>query len=102
MWASTGGEGAKFWLGVLTEIKNRGVADVCIVVCDGLNGLPDAIADVAASDRPDLRLASDPQHVPARVTSNWDAMAPRPKPVYTAATEARTQERFDEFAASLG
>ena len=38
-----GGEGAKFWLSVLTELKNRGVADVCIAVCDGLKGLPDAI-----------------------------------------------------------
>ncbi len=33
IWAGDGGEGAKFWLGVLTEIKNRGVEDVCIVVC---------------------------------------------------------------------
>jgi putative transposase len=39
-----GGEGAKFWLSVLTEIKNRGVEDVCITVCDGLKGLPAAIA----------------------------------------------------------
>lgn len=36
--------GAKFWLQVLTELKNRGTDDVCIVVCDGLTGLPDAIA----------------------------------------------------------
>jgi putative transposase len=36
LWAGDGGEGAKFWLSVLTEIKNRGTADVCIVVCDGL------------------------------------------------------------------
>src|SRR5438105_8522468 len=36
IWAGDGGEGAKFWLSVLTEIKNRGVADVCMVVCDGL------------------------------------------------------------------
>src|SRR5690349_12003132 len=46
IWAGeggTGGEGAKFWLQVLTEIKNRGVADVCIAVCDGLKGLPEAI-----------------------------------------------------------
>jgi transposase-like protein len=43
IWAGDGGEGAKFWLGVLTDIKNRGVEDVCIVVCDGLKGLPDAI-----------------------------------------------------------
>ncbi len=40
LWAGDGGEGAKFWLAVLTEIKNRGTADVCIVVCDGLKGLP--------------------------------------------------------------
>src|SRR6202035_4488397 len=37
------GEGAKFWLRVLTEIKNRGVRDVCMLVCDGLKGLPDAV-----------------------------------------------------------
>jgi putative transposase len=35
LWAGDGSEGAKFWLSVLTEIKNRGVADVCIAVCDG-------------------------------------------------------------------
>jgi transposase-like protein len=43
IWAGDGAEGAKFWLGVLTEIKNRGVEDVCIVVCDGLKGLPESI-----------------------------------------------------------
>lgn len=43
IWIGTGGEGAKFWLQVLTEIKNRGTNDVCIVVCDGLKGLPEAI-----------------------------------------------------------
>jgi transposase-like protein len=44
LWAGDGGEGAKFWLSVLTEIKNRGVVDVCIVVCDGLKGLPESIS----------------------------------------------------------
>ena len=34
LWAGQGGEGAKYWLQVLTEIRNRGVADVCIVCCD--------------------------------------------------------------------
>jgi transposase-like protein len=43
IWAGDGGEGAKYWLNVLTEIKNRGVQDVCIAVCDGLKGLPEAI-----------------------------------------------------------
>ena len=40
------GEGAKYWLRVLTEIKNRGVRDVCMLVCDGLKGLPDAVGAV--------------------------------------------------------
>lgn len=43
VWLGDGGEGAKFWLSVLTEIRNRGVEDVLIVCCDGLKGLPDAI-----------------------------------------------------------
>ena len=46
LWAGDGGEGAKFWLNVLTEIKNRGVDDVCILVCDGLKGIPDAVSNV--------------------------------------------------------
>lgn len=37
-------EGAKFWLHVLTELKNRGVEDILVAVCDGLTGFPDAIA----------------------------------------------------------
>src|ERR671927_541367 len=46
LWAGDGGEGAKYWLSVLTEIKNRGVQDVCILVCDGLKGLPDSVGAV--------------------------------------------------------
>ncbi len=53
LWAGDGGEGgegAKYWLQVRTEIKNRGVEDVCMVVCmvvcDGLKGLPDSIGTV--------------------------------------------------------
>ena len=37
--AGTGGEGVKFWMSVLTDIKNRGVTDTFILVCDGLKGL---------------------------------------------------------------
>ena len=40
------GEGAKFWLRVCSEIKNRGTRDVLMVVCDGLKGLPDAVNSV--------------------------------------------------------
>jgi putative transposase len=42
LWAGTGGEGAKFWLAVLTDLKNRGINDVFFLVCDGLKGLPGA------------------------------------------------------------
>jgi putative transposase len=45
LWSSAN-EGAKFWLGVLTEIKNRGVRDVYIVCTDGLKGFPAAIETV--------------------------------------------------------
>ena len=39
-------EGAKFWLKILTEIKNRGVQDILILCCDGLKGFPEAIETV--------------------------------------------------------
>jgi len=43
MWVGpTGGEGAKQWMNMLTDLRNRGVLDACIVCCDGLPGLPDA------------------------------------------------------------
>src|ERR1022692_4497490 len=39
-------EGARFWLGVLTELRNRGLRDALIVCCDGLTGLPEVIGQV--------------------------------------------------------
>jgi Transposase, Mutator family len=46
LWAGTGGEGAKFWMSVLLDLKNRGVRDVFFLVCDGLKGLPAVVANV--------------------------------------------------------
>jgi putative transposase len=44
MWfGDGGGESAKFWMVVLTELRNRGIADVFFLVCDGLKGLPDSV-----------------------------------------------------------
>ena len=49
MWAGDGdGESAKYWMAVLTELRNRGVLDVFFVVCDGLKGLPDSVNAVFA------------------------------------------------------
>ena len=42
----SGGEGAKFWMSVLTDIRNRGVRDTFFVVCDGLKGLPEVVGNV--------------------------------------------------------
>jgi len=67
VWAGDGGEGAKYWLRVLTELKNRGVADVLIMVCDGLTGPPEAIAEVwGENDHPDVCGSPAAQLVPVR------------------------------------
>ena len=46
LWAGTGGEGAKFWMAVLTDLRNRGIKDTFFVVCDGLKGLPEVVSNV--------------------------------------------------------
>ena len=46
LWAGAGGEGAKFWLSVLTDLRNRGVRDVFFLVCDGLKGLSEVVENV--------------------------------------------------------
>ena len=62
------GEGAKYWLRVLSEIKNRGTPTCCIVVCDGLKGLPDGGRDrVAADHRADMHRAPAAQQLPLRL-----------------------------------
>jgi putative transposase len=92
------GEGAKYWLRVLSEIKNRGVQDVLMVVCDGLKGLPDAVNTVWAKTvvqtcivhllRNSFRYAS---------RKDWAAIAKDLKPVYTAPSEQAALDRFAEF-----
>jgi putative transposase len=103
LWAGPagGGEGAKQWMTMLTELRNRGIADVCIVCCDGLKGLPDAIAAtwplatvqtcVVHLVRSSLRYASK---------ADWGKITAELKGVYTAATVAAAEARFAEFAAS--
>jgi transposase-like protein len=100
IWAGDGGEGAKYWLGVLTEIKNRGVEDVCIAVCDGLKGLPEAITTVweeATVQTCVIHLIRNTFRYAPR--QHWDELSRDLKPVYTAPTEAAAKERFGEFEA---
>jgi putative transposase len=103
LWAGDGGEGAKFWLHVLTEIKNRGTGDALMVVCDGLKGLPQAIESVwpqAVVQTCVVHLLRASFRYAAR--QHWDAIAKALKPVYTAPTEAAALERFYEFAEVWG
>jgi putative transposase len=103
MWAGEhgDGEGAKFWLRVLTDIRNRGTRDVCIVVCDGLKGLPDAVATVwpkTVVQTCIVHLLRNSFKYASR--KDWTAIAAALKPVYTAPSEQAALDRFAEFAAT--
>lgn len=103
IWAGDGGEGAKYWLSVLTEIKNRGVQDVCIVVCDGLKGLPESITttwELAQVQTCVIHLIRNTFRYAAR--QDWDAMAKDLRPVYTAVNAEQAQARMDDFAERWG
>jgi transposase-like protein len=103
LWAGDGGEGARYWLHVLTEIKNRGVGDVLMVVCDGLTGLADAVTTVwprTSVQTCIVHLLRNSFRYAGR--QHWAAIAKALKPVYTAATEAAAKERFVEFIEAWG
>jgi transposase-like protein len=84
LWVGTGGEGAKYRLQVLTEIKNRGVDDACIVVCDGLKGLPESIEatwPLAIVQTCVLHPSATPSASPAAKTgTKWPAICDRSTP----------------------
>lgn len=93
------GEGAKFWLRVLTEIKNRGTQDVLMVVCDGLKGLPDAVTavwDKAIVQTCIVHLLRNSFRYASR--KDWAQLAKDLKPVYTAPSADAALDRFAEFS----
>ncbi|ELB92270.1 transposase [Rhodococcus percolatus] len=113
LWAGDGGEGAKFWLAVLTEIRNRGVADVCIAVCDGLKGLPEAITTVwplTVVQTCLIHLLRNTFRYASR--QYWDEMSRDLRPISpehcvqggapTAVNEPAAKEQFTEFASKWG
>jgi putative transposase len=98
-----GGEGAKFWMSVLSEIKNRGVEDVLILVCDGLKGLPDSVANVWPQTIVQtcvIHLLRNSFRYAGR--QDWEKIARDLKPVYTAPSEQAAAARFEEFAETWG
>jgi putative transposase len=103
LWAGDGGEGAKFWFQVCTELRNRGVDDVLMAVCDGLKGLPEAISEVwpqTVVQTCVVHLLRNSFRYAGR--QHYDAIAKALRPVYTAPTEAAATERFLEFAETWG
>jgi transposase-like protein len=103
LWVGNGGEGSKHWLGVLSELKNRGVDDVLIVCCDGLTGLPEAIT--AIWPRADVQtcvvhLVRNTLRYTAR--QNWAKVTTDLRRVYTAPSLDAASERFAEFEEKWG
>jgi len=89
------GEGAKFWARVLSEIKNRGTHDVCMVVCDGLKGLPTAIETVwpqAITQTCVVHLLRNSFRYASK--KHWAALAKDLKPIYTAPSESAALDAF--------
>src|SRR4051795_3994046 len=103
LWAGTGGEGAKFWMSVLTDLRNRGVKDTFFVVCDGLKGLPEVVGNVWPQTivqtciihliRNTFRLAS---------RRDWDALRHDVKPIYTAVNADAAPVALDELTEKWG
>jgi putative transposase len=86
MWAGDGdGESAKFWMAVLTDLRNRGIKDVFFVVCDGLKGLPDSVNTVfplATVQTCIIHLIRNSFRYASR--KYWDALSKDLRPIYTA------------------
>jgi transposase-like protein len=104
IWSGVGGgESAKFWFAVLTDIKNRGTKDVFFVVCDGLKGLPDSVNQVFKETivqtciihliRNTFRYASK---------KYWGEIAHDLKPIYQAINPSAAENALDSLEQKWG
>jgi putative transposase len=103
IWAGDGAEGARFWLQVFSELKNRGVDDVFIAVCDGLKALPEKITtewERTVVQQCIVHLIRNSFRYAGR--QHRDGIVKALKPVYTAPSEQAAKERFAEFTAGWG
>jgi putative transposase len=103
LWAGPSGndaEGAKFWLQVLTDLKNRGVSDIFIACVDGLKGFPESIAVVFPEAQVQLCIVHQ-----VRASLNYVSWKQRKevaadlRSIYSASTVEDAEQRRDEFAA---
>lgn len=92
-------EGAKFWLSVVTELKNRGVNDILIACVDGLKGFPEAIAAVYPQAEVQLCLVHLVRNSLAYVSwKQRKAVAADLRAIYTAATADEAAVALEAFA----
>jgi putative transposase len=91
-------EGAKFWLGVITELQNRGVKDIFIACVDGLKGFPEAIESVFPQTQVQLCIVHMIRNSVRYV--NWKdrkQLCADLKQIYTCATEQQAEIALDTF-----
>jgi putative transposase len=103
LWLGKGDEGAKYWLGVLTELSNRGVKDVLIACVDGLTGFGDAIENVW----PQATVQTCVVHLIRNSIKycSWKdrkAVTKALKPIYQAATVEAAADALDDFELEWG
>jgi transposase-like protein len=98
MWLSEN-EGARFWLGVLTELRNRGVQDILIACVDGLKGFPDAIQSVYPETQIQLcivhMMRNSVKYVPWK---DYKPVVADLKRIYQSVTEEEALLALDQFA----
>ena len=98
MWLAEN-EGAKFWLGVLTELKNRGLQDILIACVDGLKGFPEAINSVYPQTHIQLCIIHMVRNSLKFVSwKDYKAVTSGLKAVYQAPTEEAALMALDKFA----
>lgn len=100
MWLAEN-EGAKFWLNVLTELKNRGLNDILIACVDGLKGFPDAINTVYPKARIQLCIVHMARNSLRFMSwKDYKAVTRDLKAIYQAPTEEAGQQALEAFAAA--
>ncbi len=102
MWIG-GNEGAKFWLGVLTELQNRGVKDIFIACMDGLTGFPDAVEAAFPKTKVQLCIVHMVRNSLKYVSwKERKEVARDLKKIYQASTESLGKKALDEFEEKWG
>jgi transposase-like protein len=99
MWLSEN-EGAKFWLGILTELQNRGLKDILIACVDGLKGFPDAIQAVYPQTRIQLCIVHMVRYSMKFIPwKDYKAVTVDLKRVYQSVTEEEALQELDNLEA---